>query len=407
MGHRITWALGWALLAGAALAAPDEDALGKAAGYPRGSPQEAFAERHKVGSFSAMDEIFPSKPVARDGAVWELKPGAPPPAITYTFDGQSLTLEDYLQRQRVTSLLIVKDGELRLERYQYDRTPQQRFISFSMSKSITSLLVGIALEQGLIKSLDDTADTYAPELKGSAYGAATIRHLLLMGSGVRWQEDYGGRDDVSDLWGALFRVYRGGNPTSVLTSRRPQDSAPGTRFKYSSGETQVLCHVLHGATKRNVADLTQDWLWKPLGAEAAASWLVGWQGVEYCAGGFNATARDYARLGMLLARDGERDGRAIVPKEYLLQATDSARLPAGFRINEPGPGFGYGYQFWLASAPTRAFALLGVYGQQIAVVPAHGLVVVHTAAWTRSSPEAARRERTAFINAVLQAFGAR
>lgn len=407
MVQRIAWALGWALWAGAALAAPDEDLLGKAGGYARGSPQEAFAERHKVGSFSAMDEVFPSKAVARDGPVWELKPGAPPPAVSYEFGGQTFTLEDYLQRQRVTSLVIVKDGELRLERYQYDRTAQQRFISFSMAKSITSLLVGIALEQGLIKSIDDTAETYAPELKGSAYGAATVRHLLLMGSGVRWQEDYSGRDDVGDLWNALFRQRGGGNPTSVLTSRRPQDAAPGTRFKYSTGETQVLCHVLHGATKRNVSELTQEWLWKPLGAEATASWLVGWQGIEYCGGGFNATARDYARLGMLLARDGERDGRQIVPKDYLLQATDSARLPTGFRMNEAGPGFGYGYQFWLGRGAARGFAMLGVYGQQITVVPAHGLVIVHTAAWTQSSPEAARRERGAFMNGVINAFGAR
>lgn len=403
------WAVAaaWAWAAGAALAAPDEDLLGKSAGYPRGTPQEAFAERYKVGSFSAMDEVFPSKGVARGGAVWEIKPGAPAPDITYDFNGQRHTLEDYLQRQRVTSLVIVKDGELRLERYQYGRTAQHRFISFSMAKSMTSLLVGIALEQGLIKSLDDTAETYAPELKGSAYGATTVRHLLLMGSGVRWQEDYSGRDDVSDLWNALFRQHRGGNPTAVLTARRPQDWPPGTRFRYSTGETQVLCHVLHGATRRDVSELTQEWLWKPLGAEAAAAWLVGWQGIEYCGGGFNATARDYARVGMLLARDGERDGRQIVPRDYLLQATESVRLPAGFRVNEAGPGFGYGYQFWLGGGATRGFALIGVYGQQITVIPDQGLVIVHTAAWTQSSPEAARRERSAFVNGVIRAFAAR
>lgn len=395
------------LCASAALAAPDEDALGKGSGYPRGTMQSVTTDRHKVGSFSALDEIYPSRPVARSGPVWELKPGAPPPAIAYEFDGQARTLEDYLQRQRVTSLLIVKDGEVRLERYQYDRNAQHRFIGYSMSKSITSLLVGMALEKNLIKSLDDTAQTYAPELQGSAYGAATIRQLLLMGSGVRWTEDYGGNDDVADLWGALFRVFRGGNPTSVLTARRPQDAPPGTRFKYSSGETQVLCHVLHGASKRNVAELTQEWLWGPLGAEAPASWLTGWQNIEYCAGGFNATARDYARLGMLLARDGERDGRQIVPRDYLLQSTDATRQPPGFRVNEAGPGFGYGHQFWLGGGTTRGFALIGVYGQQITVVPAHGLVIVQTAVWPVSSHPPSRQERSAFFNAVIKAFDAR
>jgi len=396
-----------ALSAGAAHAAPDEEALGRARGYPRGTPQEATAERHKVGSFSALDEIMPSRPVAREGPVWPLAAGEPPPEIRYSFEGQTFTLEDYLQRRRVTSLLIVKDGALRLERYQYERTPQQRFISFSMAKSITSLLVGMALERGLIRSLDDTAQTYAPELQGSAYGAATLRHLLLMGSGVRWTEDYGGRDDVADLWGALFRVHRGGDPTAVLTARRPQDAPPGSRFKYSSGETQVLCHVLHGATRRSVAEITQEWLWKPLGAEADASWLVGWQGIEYCAGGFNATARDYARLGMLLANEGARGGQAVVPRDYLRQATDNALVPAGFRVNEAGPGFGYGYQFWLGGGRVRSYALIGVYGQSITVVPAHGLVIVHTAVWPLSSDEASRRERSAFLNGVLQAFGAR
>ncbi|MFM7331180.1 MAG: serine hydrolase domain-containing protein, partial [Brachymonas sp.] len=344
VGLRGAFIAALAFVAGLSVAAPDEDALGKAAGYPRGSPHDITAENRKIGSFSALDEIMPSKPVARGTDVWQLKAGPAVPEIRYTFEGQTRTLEDYLQRQRVTSLLIVKNGELLFERYQYDRSADQRFISFSMAKSITSLLVGIALEQGSIKSIDDTAETYAPELKGSAYGAATIRNLLLMGSGVRWQEDYGGRDDVADLWGALFRVHRGGNPTSVLTTRRPQDAPAGARFKYATGETQVLCHVLHGATKRSVSELTSDWLWKPMGAQAAASWLVGWQGIEYCGGGFNATARDYARLGMLLARDGERDGRQVIPKAYLLQATDSALLPPGFRVNEAGPGFGYGYQ---------------------------------------------------------------
>lgn len=396
-----------ALSAGAAQAAPDEEALGRERGYPRGTAQEVTTERHKVGSFSALDQILPSRPVAREGPVWPIADGESPPEIRYSFEGQTLNLDDYLQRRRVTSLLIVKDGALRLERYQYRRTAQQRFISFSMAKSITSLLVGMALERGLIRSLDDTAQTYAPELAGSAYGTTTLRHLLLMGSGVRWTEDYGGRDDVADLWGALFRVHRGGDPTAVLTARRSQDAPPGSRFKYSSGETQVLCHVLHGATRRSVAELTQEWLWKPLGAEADASWLVGWQGIEYCAGGFNATARDYARLGMLLAQEGEREGRAIVPRSYLRQATDNALVPAGFRVNEAGPGFGYGYQFWLGSGGVRSYAMIGVYGQSVTIVPSHGLVIVHTAVWPRSSDEASRRERSAFINGVLQAFGAR
>jgi CubicO group peptidase (beta-lactamase class C family) len=382
-------------------AAPDEELLGRDAGYPRGSPQQVTAERYKVGSYSAMPEIFPSRPSAKAGPVWDLPPGKELPAIAYALRGSQVPLAEYFERRRVTSFLVLHRGQVRLEKYQYGRTADQRFASYSMAKSVTALLVGIAEERGLIRSLDDKAEAYAPELAGSAYGGITIRHLLQMGSGVRWVEDYGGRDDVAELWGALFRIYAGGNPTQVLARRRPMDAEPGTRFKYSTGETQVLCHVLKGATQRTVADLTSEWLWQPLGAQADGAWLVGWQDIEYCGGGFNATTRDYARLGRLLALGGRRDGTQIVPEAFLKRATDPDQQPPGFRLNEPGPRFGYGYQFWLFNG---GFMLLGVYGQAIYVVPALDLVVVHTAVWPKSSDPDSREERDAVFRAIGRAI---
>jgi len=400
--HCVAVFCGALLLCSVSHSAPDEDALGKSRGYPKGMPQTALDDRFKVGSFSAMDEVFPSRKVARAGSVWELGEGTLP-AVKYNFRDTSFTLEDYLKRQRVTSLLVLKDGKVLFERYQYDRKPEQRHMSWSMAKSITALLVGIAVEKGLIKSLDDKIETYAPEFKGSGYGDKSIRNLLLMGSGVAWDENYGVRSDVNDLWGAMFRIFRAGNPTSVLTSRRLTEAPQGTRFKYATGETQVLCHVLHGATKKDVASLTQEWLWGPLGAQAEASWLVGWQGIEYCGGGFNATTRDYARLGHLLALGGARDGVQIVPKEYLLDATENARQPKGFQINEAGPGFGYGYQFWLAG-DRGAFAMMGVYGQTIQIFPRSRVVIVQTAAWESASPPESRAERSAALNAIVEAL---
>lgn len=386
-------------------AAPDEDALGKGAGYPKGSLQNAVEDRNKIGNFSAMDEIAPSSKVTRGGDVWPLGSGAMP-AVQYTYKGNNYSLEDYLNRQRVTSLLVMKEGKILFERYQYDRKPEHRFISWSMAKSITALLVGIAQEKGLIQSLDDKAEVYAPELKGSAYGAISIRHLLHMGSGVRWDEAYVGRTDANDLWSAMFRVYRGGDPTEVLTRRRPVDAPAGQKFKYASGETQVLCHVLKGATKKTVANITEEWLWKPLGAQADAAWLVGWQGLEYCAGGFNATTRDYARLGHLLAQNGARDGKQIIPKEFLFDATDHARQPPGFGMDQAGPRFGYGYQFWLGAAGGKSFAMIGVHGQSLWVVPGTQVVIVQTAAWANASDSEASAERSAAMNAVLATLGA-
>ncbi|OSZ75495.1 serine hydrolase [Hydrogenophaga sp. IBVHS1] len=381
-------------------AAPDETALGRDAGYPRGTPQQVTEERYKVGSFSALADILPGRPSARGGPLWELPAGKPLPAVQYTARDGTFALDDYFERRRVTSFLVLHKGRVRLERYQYGRTAEHRFASFSMAKSVTALLVGIALERGLIRSLDDKAEVYAPELAGSAYGGSTISHLLQMGSGVRWTEDYGGRDDVADLWAALFRVYAGGNPTQVLARRRPMEAEPGTRFKYATGETQVLCHVLKGATKRTAADLTSEWLWRPLGAEADAAWLVGWQDIEYCGGGFNATTRDYARLGRLLALGGRRDDAQIVPPAFLKRATDPAEQPPGFRLNEPGPRFGYGYQFWLVQG---GFLMQGVFGQAVAVFPALDLVVVQTAVWPKSSDLDSRLERDAVVRAIVNA----
>lgn len=381
-------------------AAPDEDLLGRDAGYPRGTLQQYAQDRYKVGSFSARAEIFPSRPVPKEGPVWELAPGKPLPALNYKSGGNTFALNDYFERRRITSFLVLHRGQVRLERYQYGRTADQRFTSFSMAKSITALLVGMAEQRGLIRSLDDKAETYAPELAGSAYGGSTIRHLLQMGSGVRWTEDYGGRDDIADLSAALFRVHGGGNPTQVLTRRRPMDAEPGARFKYATGETQVLCHVLKGATQRNVADLTSEWLWRPLGAQSEGAWLVGWQDLEFCGGGFNATTRDYARLGRMLAKGGRRDGVQVVPEAFLKRATDSTLQPPGFRLNEPGPRFGYGYQFWLFDF---GFAMQGVYGQAVYVVPALDLVVVQTAVWKNPTEPESRDERAALVRAIIRA----
>lgn len=388
-----------------AQAAPDEVALGRDRGYPRGMPQNLTDEVHKIGSFSALADILPVREVRRGASpVWPLPPGDASllEGFSYRVGDQRYTLEDYLSRRRVTSLLVAREGRLLLERYQYGRTAAHRFASFSMAKSITALLVGMAHERGLIRSLDDWVRAYAPELADSAYADITLRQLLRMSSGVRWEETYSGRDDVALLWAGLFRVHGGGNPTGLLAARRPSDFEPGTRFRYSTGETQVLCHVLHGATRRTVADLTEDWLWSRLGAEADAAWLVGWQGIEYCGGGFNATARDWLRLGLLLAAQGARGGEAIVPREFLLDATELSRQPPGFRLGEAYPGGAYGYQFWLGDAGGGWFAMIGVYGQMLMVAPRLGLVVTHTAAWSASSEPASRAERTAFLIALLR-----
>ena len=356
-----------------ARAAPDEELLGRDLGYPVGTRTTWFYdERVRVGSFSHLDSILPHHRLPRADKPRDLPVAATPPAFTYQ---GGRTIDDFLARRRITGLMVIKDGVVQLERYQYDRTPAQRLLSNSMAKSITSIAVGIALQEGRIRSLDDNAAVYVPELAGSAYGETPIRALLRMGSGVKFSERYDGGDDLSTY---VSRQFRDGT-IPALRSFGARDAPAGQRFQYASVETIVLGLVVRGATGQGLSAYVADRLWQPMGAEADATWTVDPSGIEYAWGNFNATLRDWGRLAMLLADDGVRDGKQIIPREYLLEATDFRRQPAAFAPGTATPYFGYGYQFWTYPGAVRRFALLGVFGQSIFVDPQLRLALVITA----------------------------
>ncbi|MDB5947555.1 MAG: nylB [Ramlibacter sp.] len=392
-----------------ARAEPDETLLGKDRGYPVGSAPGAWARNpFRVGSWSAMDQVpgLPVRVVAR-GAVTSPLPVAPqPPAIRYRYRNIGYSLDEYLERQRVTGLLILRNGEIVAERYRYGRTDAARFLSYSMAKSVTSMLVGIALERGVIASLDDPAEKYAKELAGSPYGATPIRHLLRMSSGLTFTEHYDGNDDVA----RLSRAAATGRPpvVDVLRSIGDRHSPSGAKFVYASAESEVLGRVLAGASGRHVADLTSEWLWQPLGAERDAFWILSQDGQERASGFFNATLRDWGRLGWMMARDGRVGDQQVVPREYVLDATDAARQPPAFQPHRATPFYGYGYQFWLAPGRERSFAFQGVHGQAVFVQPSSGIVMVQTA--VNQAPSGQQdpqpgQERGAFWRGVLQSLG--
>lgn len=384
-------------------AEPDESLLGKAAGYPRGTPATMYREEFKVGSFSAVDQIVNTRGVPRGADVSPLERGEAP-KVTYRYQGEAYTLDDYLERRRVVALAVLKDGRIVAERYRYGRTERDKFISFSVAKSVNSMLLGIALSKGLIKSLDDTAETYVAELKGSGYGPATIRQLLRMSSGIRFVENYDGRDDIARLRKATTGESRE-NPLAVLGSFRERLFPAGEKLGYSSAETMVLGYVVARASGDNLATLTSAWLWQPIGAESDAAWIVGVDGQEQAMGGFNAVLRDYARLGRMLADDGRVGDRQIVPIEYLLDATDPARQPEAFRPRKASPYFGYGYQFWLLPLRERTFAMLGIYGQALYVQAKSKIVMVHMAVNASPREIEANAERDAMWRGVLTSLG--
>jgi CubicO group peptidase (beta-lactamase class C family) len=387
-----------------ATAAPDEELLGKSAGYPVGTARTWFREEGvRVGSFSHLDRILPHNVLAKAAQPLPLVVAAGELKVDYRFESKTLTLDDFLARQRITGLLIIKDGQVLLERYQYDRSAAHRFVSHSIAKSLTSLAVGLAMRDKFIASLDDAAAKYEPKLAGSAYGETSIRDLLRMASGVRFNEVYDGRDDITKF--EALRVTAGTIEAARTFGER--EAKAGARFHYASSETAVLAVVLRGATGRTLAAYLTERLWQPMGAEAEATWIKSADGFEKGGWGFNATLRDYARLGVLLANDGALGGRQILPRDFLSEATDWHKHPEAFAPRRATPYFGYGYQFWTFPGETRRFALLGVYGQSIFVDPGLKLVMVITAAAKTASvgKESLAVERDVVWRALVLKFG--
>lgn len=390
----------------AAVAAPDEALLGSAQGYPAG-PAAGLAShlvagerpQNLVASFGgALEQLLPSRVVPRGDTVLPLPGAAMPQAYLYHHEGQQLGVDDYLARRRVTGLLILKDGVVTQERYQYGRTPQSRFLSASMAKSVIGLLVGIALGEGKIASLDDPAQRYAPGLAGGPYGETSIGDLLAMSSGVGFAEQYDGRDDLSDLIeGTVGQRPPGG--AGVLRPYQDRRAAPGKLFYYSSADTQALGLVLRGATGMPVADYMSSRLWQPLGAEDDASWVLDAAGQEATFAFLHARLRDFGRLGLLLANGGRVGNRQLIPADWLRSATGVAGPHTQPFV--ASSYFGYGWQFWIFPGEKRRFALIGVRGQVIFVDPELKLVLVQTAVWPTAGDRASRAELLALWDAVV------
>jgi len=355
----------------------DAEAFGASAGYPKGDRATLREPGFLVGALSHLDELFPSR-VVRKAAMPSSLRHAPGPRITYTHKGATLTIDDYLARTPTTGLLVARGDTILEERYQYGRTDRHRLASFSIAKTVTGMLVGIALAEGAIRSIDDLAESYVRELAGTAYGQTTIRHLLQMSSGVRFSEEYSGTDDMARFTADTYLLRGPGGAAAVKAFNERQVPA-GTRFAYASPETYVLGLVLRGATGRPAAEYLEAKIWRPMGAEADATWLIDNSGAEVAYAGLNVVLRDYARLGLLLARDGNWHGCQIIPAAWVLDATTVREDQPHLRPGTATPVFGYGYQTWILPTRRRMFLLWGIRGQRVFVDPENELVMVNTA----------------------------
>ena len=341
------------------------------------------ADTRKIEGWSRMDEFRAFHPVQKSAAPRELKRAAPSPELDAMLDA-------FLDANANTGLLVLRGDTILAERYQYARTERHRFASASVAKTVLGMLVGIAVSENKL-SLDEKAEAYLPELKGHPYGGTTIRQLLTMSSGIDFTETYATRDEGTKLVANTLDRKTEGGVATVLEFRRRAAPA-GTRFHYSSADSEVLGLVLIAAVKRPLAEYLAEKIWQPMGAEADATWLVDKGGYEtgFCC--INATLRDFARFGLLLARYGELDGKQIIPAGWVKAAT-TPEAPH-LQVGKATPNNGYGYQTWITSRgePPHLprFAALGLFGQAVYVDAASRLVVVHTAVWADGNDRAAR-----------------
>lgn len=338
-----------------------------------------------VRTYQQTDKIFPTR-VIKAG-----KTPSPLPisteqltALTFKSDGKTYDLPDYVAMNREVGLLILKDGKIVYEHYDFGLTPDARWMSMSVAKTFVSTLVGAAVKDGSITSLDDSVVKYLPQLAGTAYQNVSVRNVLTMSSGVKWDETY--TDPKSDRRKLLeFQVAsnKKGAIFDVLQTL-PKAHEPGQRFNYSTGETVLIGEIVQAATKMPLADYLSKKIWIPVGMQADAQWwLDSPDGHEVGGSGVLAVMRDYARFGQFILNGAEIDGKKIVPDWWLAEAT-TAKPVAGVTGKN-----GYGYQWWTmkpeaGEVHAAAFMGRGIHGQYLYIHPEHNIVVVGLAA--RSKP---------------------
>ena len=274
--------------------------------------------------FGDMRTLYPTRLVHRGRSVSELVTGKPLDLL-YRVKGEDLDIDGFMRRYRAAGLLILKRGAVVCERDPLGQTPETRWISFSMAKSISSTLIGAAIQDGLIASIDEPVVRTVPELRDSAYDGVSIRHVLQMSSGVRWNETY--LDPRSDRR-QLLTLQAAEEPGAVLEYLRhlPRTAAPGTRFNYNTAETFLLGLILVGAVKRPLSEYLSERIWQPCGMESDAYWqLESPEGQEFSGSGLSATLRDYGRFAAFVLADGVVDGRRVLPAGWMADSTSNTQ----------------------------------------------------------------------------------
>jgi CubicO group peptidase (beta-lactamase class C family) len=348
------------------------------AGEPIGTVQQvydgALLPDIQVNTFRNIDRLFDTHTVKRGSRVYPL-PASTKRLTNVHFNsrGHDYDLYDYVSLNRVSGLLVIKDGAIAFETYQLGNSDKTRWVSFSVVKSMTGALIGAAIKQGHIRSLDDPVTRYLPQLAGSGYEGTTVRNLVQMASGVKWDETY--TDPKSDRR-RMLEIQNAQTPGGVLAmmAQLPRMAVPGSRWNYNTGETQVAGALLRSAVGKPLSEYLSERIWARFGMETDATWwLESPDGLEVGGSGLSATLRDYGRFGLFLLQDSKAGGEQILPVNWVREA-GSPKVVAGKPVD-------YGYLLWpipnaSGTIHEGAFEAHGIFGQHVYVNPKENLVIV-------------------------------
>ena len=371
------------LLAGGGwLASLDPEARALLATFPTDRDVLSWNQEQRDAAFRATDRL------SLLAKAREIAPSATPLPLPAGAPLEIPGIDKYLISQRSAGIVILQDGKVRFERYGLGFDAKGRWTSFSVAKSST--LVGAALQDGHITSLEDKVSQYIPGLKGSAYDDVTVRQLLTMTSGVKWNEDY--EDPGSDVSRFLYAKPEPLVDATVSYMRKlPRAHPPGAVWHYNTGETNLIGVLISSAVKRPLSQYLQEKVWQPAGMEAKATWILGETGNEVAGCCIQAATRDYARFGLFVLANGKAGGKQIVPADWFAQATTKQK-----DYGEPGKG--YGFQWW--TYDDGAVAAQGIFGQGIFIDPKRRLVIASNSSWSRADLGPEPKAREAFYDQV-------
>jgi CubicO group peptidase (beta-lactamase class C family) len=358
-------------------------------------------------TFTHMNWLIPTERVAR-GPVTRPLPAEPVPLdLIYRFDDRDLSLTDLHRRTHTTAFVVLHHGRIVHEIYPGAFAhPRARMQLFSLSKSVTSILIGTALADGAIGSVKDQVTDYLPEFLETAYDGTTLADLLDMSSGVGDLETW----DTPDSFIRQFeRAVLGGGDVAAIIRAAPRRSGPGERFNYSTFDAQVLGWALEAATGKTMAAYASERLWARIGAERDAYYGLSRSHprTAISAGAFNATARDLARVGQLMSDGGVVGGEQLVPADWVRRSrgTELPHLAVGALGPSGYDHYGYANQWWtLGESCFHAFTGLGVHGQYLFVDPAADVVIVKCSAWATEDDEARDRETITAMRRIADHF---